>query len=54
MSYTAWLETVDRIAAMVTGGMMHDDLDFDWRDAWQWGEHPARAVNAAVRGVQTR
>lgn len=53
MSYSTWLETVDRITAMVTGGMMHDDLDYPWADAFAWGEHPTRAVNAAVRGVHS-
>lgn len=51
MSYAMWLEKVDLLAAMMTGGLMSDDLDFDWRDAWVWGEHPARAVSAAVMGV---
>lgn len=52
MSYAMWLEKVDLLAAMVTGGLMHDDLEYPWQDAWQWGEHPSRAVSAAVRGVQ--
>jgi len=53
MSYHVWLETVDRLAAMRTGGLMHDDLAYDWQSAWEWGEHPDRAVSAAVKGVQT-
>lgn len=53
MSYAMWLEKVDLLAALMTGGLMHDDLEYPWRDAFDWGEDPGRAALAASRGVQT-
>lgn len=48
-----WLKLCDWIAALVTEGMMTDDFpDFDWHGAWVWGEHPSRAVGAALAGAK--
>lgn len=48
-AYAAWLKVCDWLAAVATEGMMHDDFpDFDWLEAYEWGDHPAVAVKACL------
>lgn len=48
-TYAAWLKVCDWLTATVTGGMMTDDFpDYDWRGAFEWGDHPTFAVRGCV------
>ena len=48
MTWDAWIERCDALAALMTEGRLTSDLDYDWRRAYEWGEAPARAVTAAI------
>jgi hypothetical protein len=48
-AFAAWLFLCDLVAGFVAEGRMTDDFpDYDWHDAWAWGETPMRAVRAAL------
>jgi len=50
MSYSAWRDLCDKVAALVTEGRLTEDLADDayWRESWEWGDTPDRAVRGAV------
>lgn len=53
VTWDAWIGRCDALVALMADGRMTDDFDYDWRDAFAWGESVQDAVMAAVmRGVQ--
>lgn len=48
-TFAAWIRVCDWLTAVCTEGMMTDDFpEYDWRGAWEWGDHPTRAVSGAL------
>lgn len=48
MTWEAWLDKCDKLAAMYAEGKMTDDFDFDWRASYERREDPTRAVMYAI------
>lgn len=48
MTFQEWMKEVDRILTRYTG-LGHDDLaDYNYRETYQWGGHPAEAACGAL------
>lgn len=48
MTYAEWMSWCDRLFALEAEGRMTEDVDYDWRAAYEWGETPRDAVHGAV------